>query len=209
MWLWLIGTSLAGTGVLSERDHVEIEGGFYMGDRSLGIAPFQLEDEDGRPIAGLDEAFGEYPLRAALVAGPRAEARYVAPPLRGSVGFQVVFPQWDVPIPESSEVDGGQTLVISSVRSLAATDLVFAIGAEAPLGVLAPFIEAAGTIHRTKVALEVDGKPAHYTSQSFSIGPRAGVRLQFGEHTFVQGAGEWTPFGPSRWGATLGVGLAL
>lgn len=207
--VWASLSAFGGTDVLSERPHVELEGGFFMGDRSLGIAPFELEGEDGRPIGGLDAPFEEYPLRAALVAGPRLEARVVAPPLRGSFGVQLVFPQWDVLPPEVSEWDGAHVPVLSSVRSTVASDLVFAIGAEAPLGVCAPFAEVVGTIHSTRVSLEVDGIPASYTSKSFSLGPRAGLRLQVSDHTFLQAAGEWTPFGPSRWGATLGVGLAL
>ncbi|MEQ1506151.1 MAG: hypothetical protein ABMB14_28220, partial [Myxococcota bacterium] len=66
-----------------------------------------------------------------------------------------------------------------------------------------------GEVHRAEVGLEVDGVPATFRSRSFSLGARGGLRLQVGEHTFAQAAGEYTPFGPSAWGATVGVGLAL
>ncbi|MEQ1503948.1 MAG: hypothetical protein ABMB14_17030, partial [Myxococcota bacterium] len=115
MWLYWGSAALAGADVLAERGHVELEVGFYAGDRSLGVAPFELVGDDGRPIAGLDEAFGAYPLRDALVAGPRLELRGIAPPLRASVGAAVVFPEWEVLPPEVAET-GAAGPTVSSVR---------------------------------------------------------------------------------------------
>ncbi|MEQ1565586.1 MAG: hypothetical protein ABMA64_08110 [Myxococcota bacterium] len=208
MWLLWGSAALAGTDVLSEKAHVELEAGFYAGDRSLGVAPFELVGPDGRPIAGLDGPFAEYPLRDALVAGPRLELRVVDPPLRASLGVAAVFPEWDVASPEVAET-GVAGPVVSSVRGAAMFDGVSTIGLELPTGLLVPFADLVGTVHVTDLALEVDGVPATFRSRSFSLGARGGVRLQVGKHTFAQAAGEVTPFGPSRWGATVGVGVAL
>jgi hypothetical protein len=209
MWLAWVAVGSWGSDVLSERAHVELEVGFYGGDRSLGRAPFEIVDEDGRKIAGLDGAFNEYPLRNAIVAGPRTEFRIVAPPLRAAVGGQVVFPRWDELPPEVPEHDSEGVPVITSIRGARMHDVVLAVGLEAPTGVLVPFVDLVGTVHLTQVALEVSGQPATFQSRSFSMGGRGGLRLQFDEHAFLQGAGEYTPFGPSRWGATVGVGVAL
>jgi hypothetical protein len=209
MWLAWIAVGAWGSDVLSERAHVELEVGFYAGDRSLGVAPFELVTEEGQKIAGLDDAFAVYPLHDALVAGPRTELRVVAPPLRSAVGVQAVFPEWEVLPPEVPEHDAEGLPVLSSVRGTVMTDVVLAVGLEAPTGVLVPFVDLVGTVHLARVALEVNGEAASFRSRSFSMGGRGGLRLQFGEHTFAQAAGEYTPFGPSRWGATAGVGVAF
>lgn len=194
--------------VVAEEVHVELEAGFLGGDRSLGNAPFARIDADGRPLADLDDPFAGYPLRDAFVVGPRVEARVVAPPLRASLGWQRPYPDWGSPIPDERERDGAGAPVVSSVRALRTDEVVLGVGLEAPTGLVAPFVDLVGTVHVSKVALAVDGVAAEYASESFSLGPRAGLRVQVSDHTFVQAAGEWVIAGPGTWGATVGIGVA-
>jgi hypothetical protein len=193
--------------VIAEEIHLELEVGFLTGDRSLGDAPFSRVDIDERPIADLDDPFAATPLRDAFVVGPRVEARVVAPPLRTSVGWQRPYPDWQ-PVGDARERDGAGTPVISSVRALRTDEIVLGIGLEAPTGLVAPFVDLVGKVHVSKVSLAVDGVAATYRSESFSLGPRGGVRMQVSDHTFVQVAGEWIAVGPGTWGATVGLGVA-
>jgi hypothetical protein len=143
------------------------------------------------------------------VAGPHAEFRIVAPPLRASAGGQIVFPRWDELPPVVSEHDAEGVPVSSQIRGARLRDVVLAVGLEAPTGVLVPFVDLIGTTHLSEVELEINGEPATFRSRSFSMGGRGGLRLQVDEHAFLQAAGEYTPFGPSRWGASVGLGVAF
>jgi hypothetical protein len=193
--------------VIGEEPHAELVVGFFAGDRSLGKAPF-VQDGGDRPIAGLDEAFAGYPLHDAVVFGPRLEGRVVVPPLRASVGWQRPYPDWEVAVPDTSELDGAGVPLVSSVRALSTHEVVLGIGLEAPTGLLVPFVDVVGVVHWATVTLEVDGVRSDYHSESFSLGGRGGVRLQVSDHTFVELAGEGSPRGPRTWGVVLGLGVA-
>lgn len=209
MWWWLAGVAGAaeGSDVLGESTHVEVEVGFLAGDRSLGAVPFEQRGA-GRPLAGLDASFRSEPLSDALVTGPRAELRAVAPPLRVSLGWQRPYPDWQV-VPERADRDGAGAPVVSEVRALRTDEVLLGIGLEAPTGVLVPFVDLVGTVHASTVALSVDGRTARYASEAFSLGGRAGLRLQVSDHLFAQAAGTATAVGPSTWGASLGLGAAF
>ncbi len=204
--MWWLSTVAAAGDVIGEEAHVEVEVGFLAGDRSLGAVPFE-QVGGGRPLAGLDASFRARPLSDSLVSGPRAEVRAVAPPLRVSLGWQRPYADWRV-VPERAEVDGDGAAVVSEVRALRTDELVLGIGLEAPTGLLVPFADLVGTVHRSTVALAVDGRPADYASEAFSLGARGGLRLQVDDHLFVQASGQWSALGPSTWGATLGLGAA-
>ncbi len=193
--------------VIGEETHFEVVVGFGVGDRSLGAAPF-VQQDTSRPLAGLDAAFAEYPLRDALVIGPRAEARVVAPPLRASVGYQRPYPDWEQAVRDTTEVDGDGVPVVSSVRAQTTDEVLLGIGLEAPTGLVVPFVDLLGAVHLADVVLEVDGRREAYRSESFSLAARAGLRWQVSDHTFVEIAGEGAPVGPRTWGASVGIGLA-
>lgn len=206
MPVWLAAAAQA-SDVMSEEVHAELELGFLAGDRSFGDAPFERTDA-GRPLAGLDASFLAYPLKDTFVTGPRLEGRVVAPPLRVSLGWQRPYPDWQVVVPERSDVDGDRAPVISSVRALHTDEVLLGLGLEAPTGILVPFADLVGTVSRSSVALEVDGRPARYVSEAFSLAARGGLRLQVDEHLFVEGSGQYGVSGPSTWGAAVGFGVA-
>lgn len=203
--VWFAGAAAA-SDVIGEETHLELEVGFLLGDRGLGAVPFE-QVSAGRPLAGLDASFAAHPLSDALVTGPRAEVRLVAPPLRTSLGWQRPYPDWQV-VPEARDVDGDGQAVLSEVRALRTDEWVLGIGVEAPTGVLVPFVDLVGTVHRSGVSLAVDGRAADYRSEAFSLGGRGGLRLQVSDHLFVQASGQGTVVGPSTWGAAVGLGLA-
>lgn len=206
MWLWL--AVARASDVIGEGPHVELEAGFLGGVRELGEAPFRQVDDDDRPIAGLDDPFAAYPLTDALVVGPRVEARLVVPPLRVSAGWQRVYPDWQ-PVDAVREPDAAGTPVVSSVRALTVDEARIGIGVEAPTGLVVPFLDVVGDVRIARVSLEVDGRPAEFRSETFSLGARAGLRAQVSDVTFVQGSAEVLPLGPLSWGGSLGIGVAL
>ena len=208
MWFATFAAAMA-SDVLGETAHGELEVGFFGGSRALGEAPYELvEAGDERPVAGLDDPFAAYPLTDALVIGPRVEARFVAPPLRLGVGWQRVYPDWE-PVDDHREPDGAGAPAISSVRRFTTDEARFAIGLEVPTGLVVPIVDLVGDVHLSTVALEIDGVPATYRSESFSLGGRAGLRAQVSDATFLQVSGEVSPLGPFSWGASVGVGVAL
>lgn len=207
MWWFAVMQQAAASDVIGDEAHVELELGFLAGDRSFGKIPFE-QTGSGRPLAGLDASFLAYPLSDTFVTGPRAELRAVAPPLRVSLGWQRPYPDWQVAVPDVQDVDGNGGRVRSSVRALHTDELLLGLGVEAPTGVLVPFLDLVGTVHRSSVSLEVDGRAADYVSEGFSLGARGGLRLQCSEHLFVQASGLYAPTGPQTWGATLGLGVA-
>jgi hypothetical protein len=204
--VWLTSAAMA-SDLLGEEPHAELEVGFLVGDRSFGEVPFERADQ-GRPLAGLDGPFLAYPLSDSLVTGPRAEVRAVAPPLRVSLGYQRPYPDWAVAVPDVADRDGADVPVLTSVRALRTDEVALGLGLEAPTGVMVPFADLLGTVHRSSVALEVDGRPAHYTSEAFSLSGRGGLRLQVADHLFVQASGQATFLGPATWGASVGIGVA-
>ena len=130
--VWLAAAAAA-SDVIGEETHLELEVGFLLGDRGLGAVPFEQVGA-GRPLAGLDASFAAHPLSDALVTGPRAEVRLVAPPLRASLGWQRPYPDWQI-VPEARDVDGDGRAVISEVRALRTDEWVLGIGVEAAAAV--------------------------------------------------------------------------
>lgn len=197
----------AASDVIGEEDHLELELGFLAGDRSLGVAPFSRTDPGSRPLAGLDEPFAAYPLRDALVVGPRVEARVVAPPLRVTLGWQRPYPDWQ-PIPTGREPDGAGAPTVTSVRGLTDDEWLLGLGVEAPTGLVVPTLDLVGAVHVVRAEVEADGRTTTWRSESFSLGPRAGLRVQVSDRTFLSASGELGLFGPRTWGAAVGLGVA-
>ncbi len=200
------GAALAGD-IMSEETHLEIGVGFMGGVRSYGSAPFAIAS-DNEGLAGLDEPFVLIPFEDSAVFGPRWESRLVLSQIRMTLGYQRPYPTWEgLESTRATGVDGEK--LSASARGLRANELRFGLGLEPPTGKVTPFVDLVGDIAWVSTDLAVAGDAATYTSESFSLAARSGLRIQAADYVFVEAAGEYGLVGPNEWGAQLTVGFAI
>ena len=182
------------------EEHFELAAGFFGGQRSLGQAPF-AHVSGGSGAAGLLEPFSQVPYQSSAMIGPKLELRVVPQPLRLTLGAQRVFPTWSDH--DSVTLSDGR---IATATGLSVWDLRFGIGYEPPHRTVTPFVDLLGDAHLASSSVAIDGESVLYTSESFSLGSRAGLRVMLGEHTFIEAAGELGLVGPLGWSSHLMIG---
>jgi hypothetical protein len=210
----LLGTVLLGVSAealaedpLSQQPHAEVAIGFMGGVRSYGNAPFAVDGKGG-DRAGIEKPFDALPFQDSVVFGPRLEMRVVVTPIRVTVGYQRPYPTWNGLEGTRVTLPDGQA-VAASTRGLTVDELRFGLGVEAPLGPVSPFVDLVGDIALSRADLSIDGSPVSYTSESFSLAARGGMRVQTHDVMFVEVAAEAGLVGAHDWSGHLMVGFAF
>lgn len=190
-------------------DHFELSMGFIAGQRRFDYAAFGLDSEPG--VAGaseLVEPFQDAPFDNLTTLGLRYDARLVAAYTRMTVGIDIPFSHF-----RPTEAQGtyrlGDTTRTVRVRDVSPFLLHFGIGAELPIGPLAPFVDVLGHLRWTTAELSIDGVDHTYTEHGFGFSARGGLRLHVREWFYASIAGEIGIVGDLRWGTELSVGFAL
>jgi len=191
-------------------DHFEVSMGFMGGQRNYSRTNFEHDEgADHIPgVAALSEPFLAPPYNKVGVAGLRWDARLVASHVRMTIGVDVPFTTFQARESVGVYDVGGEQRVVG-VRTLQPVDLRFGIGAEYPLGPVAPFVDVMGSVHWVSTDVTIDGHEAHYDATSFALSGRAGARVHLREWFFAPAAGEVGFVGDVTWGAELAVGFAL
>jgi hypothetical protein len=195
---------------LAAWDHIEMSMGFLAGQRSYTKTAFGFGDGTGAPpgAASLVEPFQHAPYDNVNVYGLRYEARLVVSYVRMTAGFDLPFSSFRLG-DSGGRYDVGGTPMDISVRSLGTKDLRFGIGAEYPIGPVAPYVDLIGSVHWVSTTLSVGGTPVDFTANSFAFAARGGIRLHVRRWFFAAASGEVGLTGDMRWGADLSVGVAF
>lgn len=176
-------------------DHFDMSMGFMTGRRGYDRTRFSLH-EDSLSL-GIDPALDADPLRAVHVSGLRYEMRQVVSYLRMSAAL-------DIPFPSYGAVDQPVT-----VRDLSPWELRFGLGAEYPVGAIAPYVDLIGSVHWIDTTLADGDVEADYEATDFSFSVRAGFRLHVRRWFFTTASAEVGLTGPTRWSAELSIGVAI
>ena len=164
-------------------------GGEIEGARAL-IKPFERGPFVNTPVSGL-----------------RYDVRLVVSHVRMTAGVDVPFAIYRTADSVQQYDVCGQPRTLT-VQSIQPVDLRFGIGAEYPIGPVAPFLDVMGGVHWTQADLSLDGVDTTYNATSFALSARAGVRLHVRRWFFTSLAGEVGLLGDVRWGAELALGFA-
>jgi len=203
----LMPTAALADDLLSENSHFEMSVGFMGGMRSYGAAPFAVDGKTDT-LAGIEEPFVLIPFEDSAVFGPRWETRVVLSPIRMTLGYQRPYPTWTGLEGTRATGPAGEKYEVSA-RGLKADELRLGLGVEVPTSRVTPFVDLVGDIAWVRADLAVDGVPVQYSSESFSLATRGGVRIQTHEAAFVEVAGEYGLVGANDWSAHLMVGFAV
>jgi hypothetical protein len=177
--------------IIGPWDHFEVSMGFLAGQRGYRDANFSLSN--GANALDLMPSLDAAPFDRVNVFGLRYDARLVVSYLRMTTGFDFPF----------------ATYRSDTVRSLRPYELRFGIGAEYPIGPIAPFVDLIGGVHWVDTKLGANDVEAQYSATSFAFSVRSGVRVHVRRWFFAAAAGELGLTGDIRWGAELSVGFAL
>ena len=194
---------------ISDWDHFELSMGFMGGERRYGNSNFRHEgggDLDG--VRSLTAPFQQPPFDKLYVAGLRYDARLVVSYVRMTVGFDIPFPIYRTDDSLGTYDVGGVSRNIT-VRSIRPYDLRFGLGAEYPIGPVAPFVDVLGSVHWVNANLDIDGSEHAFQAVGFALSGRLGARLHVRRWFFASVAGELGLVGDVRWGTELAVGFAL
>lgn len=198
---------MARADTLGEEDRFELTAGFLGGARSYGWAPFAVSAPRSAP-AGIDAPFEAAPFQDTLVFGPAWESRIVVQGIRGTVGVQLPFPDWEDRADHTATLSDG-TAASAEARGMLAPEIRLGLGFEPRIGPVTPFVDLVGDIHLVQAELAIDDKPSTWHSRSFSLAPRAGVRVELGDAVFTEVSADYGVFGAHEWGAQWMVGVAL
>lgn len=191
-----------------KRAHGELSFGYLGQWADETNRALTLESKDAPPEAGrITEPFLGAPYAGSIITGPMLEARTVVSQVRFTVGFRFPFANFR-PSDTVQSVDLGGTQHEVLVRSMKLWDLRTGLGFELPFERVTPFIDVLGDVQFMTTQLIIDGAPATYKGNSFSLGGRVGVRVQL-SHVFLQAAAEATAVGPQRFGGSLMAGFAF
>jgi len=193
--------------LISENPHFEMSVGFMGGVRSYGAAPFAIEGRTDT-LAGLDEPFEIVPFEDSVVFGPRWESRVVLSPIRLTLGYQRPYPTWSGLEGTRAELPDGSRVSVEA-RGLKVDEVRFGLGIEAPNTRVTPFVDLVGDVSWVRAELAVDGAPASFATESFSLAGRGGLRFQTHDNVFVEAAGEYGLVGANDWSTHLMVGFAV
>lgn len=181
--------------------HFEVSMGFLAGQRHYDEVGFVSESSrDTVPRA----AFQGAPYDRTEVFGLRYDVRLVVSYVRMTAGIDFPFTSFSPGAATRDTGDGVRT--VDSLKSYA---LRFGIGAEYPVGPVAPFVDVMGAVHWIDTSLVHQGESSSYSATDFGFAARAGLRLQVRRWFFASVAAEVGIVGPVRWGAELSVGFAL
>jgi hypothetical protein len=190
-------------------DHFELSMGFIAGVRSYESSSFAL-DSEARVSGATDlvDPFTAPPFDALTTLGLRYDLRLVAAYTRMTVGIDIPFAQYQPTIARGTYVvDGVERSV--AVKSISPFLLHLGIGAEIPIGPIAPFVDVLGHVRWTQAELSIDGMSHDYAESGFGFSARAGVRLHVRRWFFASLSGEVGLIGDFRWGGELSVGFAI
>jgi hypothetical protein len=184
---------------LADWDHFEISMGFVGGWRRFDRMSFRGDSE-------LDPTLWRAPPFDGVPAyGLRYDARLVVAYTRMTMGVDIPFASYAVDETAITMADGSQ----STVADLRPWSLRFGIGAELPVGPVAPFIDVLGSIHTVKATFDIDDIEREVTARGFGFSVRAGIRLHVRRWFFAQIAGEAGIVGSMVWAGDLSVGFAV
>lgn len=190
-------------------DHFELSMGFIAGQRRYDHAAFGLESTSS--LGGtneLAEPFEGAPFDRLTTLGLRYDARLVAAYTRMTVGIDIPFAHYRPSDAQGTYMVGGEPRRIS-VRSISPILVHFGIGAELPIGPIAPFVDVLGHLRWTSATLAIDGEEHTYSEHGFGFSARGGLRLHVRRWFYASLAGEVGLVGDVRWGAELSVGFAM
>jgi len=182
----------------ADADHFEASMGFLA--TGLDYRATGFTSANGPALA---QTFTGAPYDRALGLGLRYDARAVLSHVRMTVGFDLPFTSFDAPAPQ--RVEGYET----APRALESWALRFGLGAEYAFGVVVPFADLQGAVHRVSTTVHVDGRAQTYEAFRFGYSARAGVRVHLRRWFFVTASGEAGLVGPTRWSADVGVGFRV
>lgn len=189
-------------------DHFEISMGFMGGGRDYTDTGFDLREGEPPGDFTLDAAFTESPYDSVQVMGLRYDMRLVVSYVRMTAGVDVPFAVFNPRDSAATYSLGGENREVT-VRSISPIGLRFGIGAEYPVGAVAPFVDLMGGVHWVNTVVDVDGTELEYGSSAFALSARAGLRLHVRKWFFASAAGEIGLVGDIQWGAELAVGFAI
>ncbi len=193
----------------STWDHFEGSMGFLVGERRYDRSSFEWKS-GGDDLPGARSLTGPFlasPYDRLLVGGLRYDLRLVVSYVRMTAGIDVPF-ALNRPSDAMGDYDVGGATRRIVVTKFQPVDLRFGIGAEYPIGPVAPFVDVMGSVHWVDAQLGVGDTPVEYKSTAFGLSGRAGVRLHVRRWFFAAAAGEVGFVGDLRWGAELSVGFA-
>jgi hypothetical protein len=194
---------------ISDWDHFELSMGFFGGQRRYGESNFEWRDGGDMPgVRSLTKPFTSAPFDKLHMAGLRYDARLVVSYVRMTTGVDIPFPIYRTDQSVGVYDVGGVARRVS-VRSIRPFDLRFGLGAEYPIGPVAPFFDVLGGVHWVNANLDIDGSKHSYQAVGFALSGRLGARLHVRRWFFASIAGEMGFIGDVRWGAELAVGFAL
>ena len=191
-----------------ERSHSELSFG-YLGEwRDDTQRSWELASKDAPPsAAALTAPFVGRPFSGYRASGMSLESRTVWDGVRFTLGLRWPFASYRMADTTSSVDFGGSTHEIM-VRSVSLFDFRTGLGYEVPFRVVTPFVDVLGDVENTSAALVIDGAPTQWKATGFSLGARAGVRIQVSQ-VFVMIAAEGTVLGAPRYGGALHAGVAF
>jgi hypothetical protein len=193
---------------ISAWDHFEVSMGFLAGQRTYTSTPFTLSSGGTEGASSLVAPFQAPPYDRVNAFGLRWDARLVVSYVRMTVGYDQPFMA-----PRLGEGAGtyqlGTTNRDVQVRGIQSHDLRFGIGAEYPLGPVAPFVDVMGSVHWVGTTLAIDGASHDYSATTFGFAARMGFRLHVRKWFFASASGEVGLTGDERWGAELAVGFSI
>lgn len=191
----------------SAWDHFEFSMGFLAGYRDYSKTNFAYRSGGGPGAQVLSEPFRREPFDGTMVYGLRYDVRLVASYVRMTAGFDLPFPAFEQGQTNSTQWMGDAPTQVS-VQAIRPYELRFGIGAEYPIGPVAPFVDILGGVHWVTAELAVDDAVATYKATSFAFSGRGGLRLHVRDWFFASAAGEVGFVGETKWGAELSVGFA-
>jgi len=190
-------------------DHMEFSMGFLSERRSYQGANFAPSGAEAVPGAStLVDPFRRAPFQATQLNGLRYELRLVAAYVRMTAGIDIPFASYRVSDATGVYNVGGTNRTVS-VRSLGVSDIHFGIGAEYPLGPVAPFVDVLGAMRWVTAGMAIDSARQDYEARVFGLGVRGGLRLHVRRWLFVSAAAQVGLLGDLRWGGDLNVGFAF
>lgn len=191
-----VGTAEAGGG---------IEVGFLTGQRNYQAARFSRVSGDTSP--SLISAFQGAPFNGVTVAGVGFEVNLTINGVRVAFGYARPYVQFSGPIVTRDPV----TAVTSTaqIRSMNATESLFALGYQLPLKKTRLSLDLVGTADTVDTDLAIGDRQGTYRSTGFGFSLRAGVRHPFQKGFYLFANGEAGLSGSTTLGATFGIGSGV
>lgn len=179
-------------------DHFELSMGFLAGQHRLRNARWSN-------AATLDPSvFAGAPFDRVEAYGLRYDLRLVVAHVRMTAGVDIPFAAYDVDATRTS-LEGVRT----EVPELKLFGFHFGIGAEYPIGPVAPFVDVLGGLDWATADVVRGAETLRVESRDFAFRIRAGVRLHVRRWFFASASGEVGLTGQPSWAAELSVGFAL